>query len=49
MCATRMFLIAAVVATYSHATFAQHGEFAPKVQLILDYLGRNLYQPRDSG
>ena len=39
MRATRMFLISAVVATYSHATFAQHGEFALKVQLILDYLG----------
>jgi hypothetical protein len=38
MRATRMFLVAAVAATYSHAAFAQHGEFTPKVQLILDYL-----------
>jgi hypothetical protein len=38
MRATRMFLIAAVAATYSHAAFAQHGDFTPKVQLILDYL-----------
>ncbi len=35
---TRMFLIAAVAATYSQAAFAQHGDFAPKVQLIVDYL-----------
>jgi len=33
-----MFLIAAVAATNSHAAFAQHGDFAPKVQLILNYL-----------
>jgi hypothetical protein len=35
---TRMFLIAAVAATYSQFAFAQHGDFAPKVQLIVDYL-----------
>ena len=38
MRATRMFLIAVVAATYSHAVFGQHGDFAPKVQLIIDYL-----------
>jgi hypothetical protein len=38
MRATRMFLIAAVAGTCSHAAFAQHGDFTPKVQLILDYL-----------
>jgi hypothetical protein len=38
MRATRMFLIAAVAAIYSHTAFAQHGDFAPKMQLILDYL-----------
>jgi hypothetical protein len=35
---TRMFFIAAVTATYSQAAIAQHGDFAPKVQLIVDYL-----------
>jgi hypothetical protein len=37
-----MFFIAAAGAIYCQAGYAQHGDFAPKVQLILDYL-------RDSG
>jgi hypothetical protein len=38
MAGIRRFLIAAVTASFSQAAFAQHGDFAPKVQLILEYL-----------
>ena len=34
----RRLLIAAALATINQAALAQHGGFAPKVQLILDYL-----------
>jgi hypothetical protein len=30
--------MSAVAASFNQAAFAQHGDFAPKVQLILDYL-----------
>jgi hypothetical protein len=38
MAGIRKFLMAAVTASFSQAAFAQHGDFAPKVQLIIDYL-----------
>ena len=38
MVGIRSFLIAAVIASVSQAALAQHGEFAPKVKLIIDYL-----------
>jgi hypothetical protein len=50
MVGIRSFLIAAVIASVSQAALAQHGDFAPKVKLILDYLkdrGRDVYQPPD--
>jgi hypothetical protein len=34
----RSFLIAALIASVNQAALAQHGDFAPKVKLILDYL-----------
>jgi hypothetical protein len=33
-----MFLVGAIVASFNQAASAQHGDFAPKVQMILDYL-----------
>ena len=38
MAGTPRFVIAAVVAGFNQAACAQHGDFAPKVQMILDYL-----------
>ena len=38
MAGTLRFVITAVVAGFSQAACAQHGDFAPKVQMILDYL-----------
>ena len=38
MAGTARFVIAAVVAGFNQAACAQHGDFAPKVQMILDYL-----------
>ena len=38
MAGIRRFLMAAVTASFNQAALAQHGDFAPKVQLILDYL-----------
>jgi hypothetical protein len=38
MAGIRRFLMAAVAASFNQAAFGQHGDFAPKVQLILDYL-----------
>jgi hypothetical protein len=41
MVRTQMFLVGAIVASFNQAAFAQHGDFAPKVQMILDYLKRS--------
>ena len=38
MAGTPRFVIAALVAGFNQAACAQHGDFAPKVQMILDYL-----------
>jgi hypothetical protein len=47
-----MIVVAAAGAIYCQAAFAQHGDFAPKVQLILDYLkdsGEPCVSPQISG
>jgi hypothetical protein len=52
MAGTRRLLMAAVTASFSQAAFAQHGDFAPKVQVILDYLkdsGETCISPAISG
>jgi hypothetical protein len=38
MAGIRRLVLAAVAASFSQVAFAQHGDFAPKVQLIVDYL-----------
>jgi hypothetical protein len=38
MAGARRVLLVAIAASFTHTADAQHGDFAPKVQLILDYL-----------